>query len=138
MLNHLTNHGDRDKMKKLFLITSSAILFTVCACAPAINAHKNITLVYINNGAIQCQGHGKSGDVTAAILEKAHINVHATQCARLTNIAVITMCGSPATNINLHEINTKDLAAAQLLGFKNVMTLKTNNNNKGYEVLKCK
>jgi len=123
-------------MKKL-IITAASILFAACGCVSAMNFHKNTTLVYINNGAIQCQTQGHSGAVTEGILEKAHIGVHATQCARLTNIAMITMCGSPATNINIHQINTKDLAAAKLLGFKNVMMLKRGN-NKGYEVLKCR
>jgi hypothetical protein len=47
------------------------------------------------------------------------------------------MCGGPATNINVHQINESDLAKAQTLGFKNVETLKQDN-HKGYDVSDCK
>lgn len=127
----------RPKIKKLTLTSAVIILLTVCASAFAMTNNKNITLVYINNGAIQCKGAGMSHTATANLLKKAKVNVHSSQCARLTHVVTIAMCGSHGTNINIHSIDTKDLAIAQSLGFKNIKTLQRDN-NKGYEIFKCK
>lgn len=120
-------------MKKLLLIMSTALVLSACAnTTPDSSA-----LVYINNGAIQCETEGKMGSETAMLLINDNINVTSTECGHLANIAVVAMCGGPATNINVHTISSADLQKAEALGFKNVTTLKQTDHI-GYEVSECK
>ena len=120
-------------MKKLLLIASASLVLTACAnTAPQESAW-----VYINSGAIQCESDGQTGAETELLLTAENIRVTNTQCGHLANIAVIAMCGGPATNINVHEINVADLKKAQDLGFENVTTLKQKD-HAGYDVTECK
>ena len=119
-------------MKKLLSI--GVIAFLLGACANTGSDEK--VSVYIKNGAIQCESDGKTGTETAMLLSAQGIEVSQNQCGHLSNIAVIAMCGGPATNINVHQIRESDLAKAQALGFKNVETLKQAN-HKGYDVSDC-
>lgn len=120
-------------MKKILITLVLPVLLSACV----MTENEDTTFVYINDGSMQCEEGGKSGLETAKILEDSNVNVESTQCGGLTNIAVLAMCGGPATNINVHEIKSEDLAKAESLGFKDVATLKQEN-NKGYEVSDCK
>ena len=120
-------------MKKLLLIVSASLVLTACANT----APQESSLVYINSGAIQCESDGKTAAETELLLTAENISVTNTQCGHLANIAVIAMCGGPATNINVHEINAADLEKAQDLGFENVTTLKQKD-HVGYDVAECK
>lgn len=120
-------------MKKLLLVLSSAFVLSACANT----ASQEPTLVYMNNGAIQCGSDGKAGAETAKLLTDENIVVNSTQCGHLSNIAVIAMCGGIGTNINVHGINSADLEKAQALGFKDVTILKQPE-HLGYEVSECK
>ena len=122
-------------MKKLFVVL--LVPFFLFACATNASKSTESTLVYVNDGSMQCEDGGMSGAETAAVLTEANIKVSSTQCGSLSNVAVVAMCGGPAININVHEIKTQDLGKAEELGFKNVSTLKQEN-NKGYEVSDCK
>jgi len=119
-------------MKKLLMVLSSALVLASCVNT----APQQSTLVYINSGAIQCGYEGKSGAETATLLTEQNITVSNTQCGHLSNIAVIAMCGSVATKINLHSIATADLTKAQSLGFESVDTLKQAD-NLGYDIGEC-
>ena len=120
-------------MKKLLLIVSTTLILSACITTVA----KESVLVYINNGAVQCESEGKSGAETAQLLTSENIVVTKTECGHLSNVAVIAMCGGPATNINVHRISSADLEKAQALGFKNVSTLKQQDNI-GYDADVCK
>jgi len=119
-------------MKKLLLVLSSILVLTACAST----TQEESALVYISADAIQCESDGKSGAETAQLLTQENITVHKTECGHLSNIAVIAMCGGPATNINVHNIRMADLAKAQQLGFEDVTTLKQED-NLGYEAGEC-
>lgn len=119
-------------MKKLLFILSSAVLLTACAN----NADQDSTLVYINTGAIQCESAGQSGAETALLLTEQNITVSNTQCGYLANVAVIAMCGSIDTQINIHRISNSDLEKAQTIGFEDVITLKQAD-NVGYTIEEC-
>lgn len=120
-------------MKNTFITLT--IIFLLSACT--ITEKENTTLVYINNGSIQCGELGKSGLETANILQASNISVESTQCGHLANIAVVAMCGGPGININVHEIKSADLKKARSIGFEDVAKLKQEN-HKGYEVSGCK
>ena len=120
-------------MKKILIALALPILLSACV----MTENEETTLVYINDGSMQCEESGKSGLETAEILQASNITVQSTQCGSLSNRAVVAMCGGPATNINVHEIKSTDLEKAQSLGFEDVATLKQKN-NKGYEVSDCK
>ncbi|WP_022942618.1 hypothetical protein [Psychromonas hadalis] len=119
-------------MKKLLLTVSSIFLLTACANTPA----PENAWVYISNGAIQCESDGKTGAETERLLTEKNIVVSKTECGHLSNVAVILMCGGPATNINVHQIKHTDLEKSQALGFQDVITLKQLD-NLGYEASEC-
>ena len=116
------------------LLSVGIVTMFLGACANTAS-EQNVS-VYINNGAIQCESDGKTGTETAMLLTAQGIEVSQNQCGHLSNIAVVAMCGGPATNINVHQIRESDLAKAQALGFENVETLKQDN-HKGYDVSDC-
>lgn len=119
-------------MKKLLSAGVIALLLSACVNT----ASEKDVLVYINNGAIQCESDGKTGSETAMLLSAQGIEVKQTQCGHLANIAVVAMCGGPATNINVHQVSESDLAKAKALGFRDVQILKQEN-HKGYDVSDC-
>lgn len=97
---------------------------------------ENYEIVYINNGAVQCESKGLSKEQTARILIDNDIDVIDSQCGYLSNLMVAALCGLGDTNINLHTINAQDLVGAQALGFKSVSTLKRDD-DKGYAIGNC-
>ncbi len=120
-------------MKKLL---TAVLALTLNACV-STSDHESTVMVYINSGAVQCESSGKTAAETALLLSEQGIEVSSNQCASLTSLAVIAMCGAGTTNINLHQIRQYDLSKAQDLGFENVESLKQEN-NLGYQVLDCK
>lgn len=119
-------------MKKSLLITSTAFALTACV---AIVSEPS-ALVYINSGAIQCESEGKTGAETALLLSRDNIKVTKTECAHISNLVVITMCGGPVANINVHTISSEDLEKALALGFKNITILKQKDHI-GFDVNEC-
>lgn len=104
-------------MKPLFLLL---LCVPLAACQAPVAAN---TLVYIDNGAIQCQFKGKPPAETAAVLEAGGVSVQQSFCAYRTGMAVAAMCGTGDLNINVHSIDEADLALAEGLGFKPTASL---------------
>ncbi len=121
-------------MKKILSLAIVALILSACVNR---TADKNNIRVYINSGAIQCESDGKTVAETALLLTQQAINVSSSQCGFLSNVVVVAMCGSIATNINVHQISSADLSKAQALGFENVDTLKQQN-DLGYQLSDCK
>jgi hypothetical protein len=122
-------------MKKGVLALSLALVLSLAACQ-STNERVEYSTVYINDGSVQCEGGGKTAVETEKELIDNGISVSETQCGHLAMQAMITMCGGPTATINVHIIATEDLKKAQSLGFKDVLTLKKDE-NKGYEVTDC-
>ncbi|WP_051303346.1 hypothetical protein [Psychromonas aquimarina] len=120
-------------MKKLL---TAALALTLSACVSTSNDENTVT-IYINSGAVQCESSGKTAAETALLLNEQGIEVRASLCGSLTNLAVIAMCGAGTTDINLHLIGQSDLSSAQDLGFENVESLKLEN-DPGYQGADCK
>lgn len=120
-------------MKKVLLVLSYAVVLS--ACTKTVLPFS--TQVYINSGAIQCESEGQTGAETARLLTLQNIAVSRTQCGHLSNVAIMAMCGSLTSNINVHTISAADLEKALWLGFENVNTLKQGFNS-GYDVGECK
>ena len=119
-------------MKKLLLLLSSALLLNGCQNT----APQDSALVYMNNGAVQCEYQGKTGAETAQLLTDKNIVVNETLCGHLSNVFVITVCGAKTANINLHRIAKTDLQDAKVLGFETAISLQ-NAEGLGYEVTEC-
>ena len=99
-------------------------------------ANENYAIIYINDGAVQCESKGLSKEQTAQKLIDNGIDVVDSQCGYLSNIVVPTLCGLGDANINLHIINAQDLSKAQTLGFESVLTLKRGDDI-GYVIEDC-
>ncbi len=99
-------------------------------------ANENYEIIYIDDGAVQCEAKGSSKEETAQKLIDNGINVIDSQCGYLSNLMVATLCGLGDTNINLHTINAENLSDAQALGFESVSTLKRDDDI-GYVITDC-
>ena len=96
----------------------------------------NYELVYIDDGALQCESDGLSAEQTAQILINNGIDVVSSYCGYLSGIAVAAQCGLGDTNINLHNVNVQNIPDARELGFESVSSLK-NNDDIGYVIIEC-
>jgi len=121
-------------MKKVLLASVLVVSLTACQ---SIKENAEYSTVYISDGSVQCEEGGKTGVETEKMLTDNGILVSETQCGYLAAQAMIAMCGGPTAAINVHLIATADLKKAQSLGFKDVLTLKKDE-NKGYEATDCK
>ena len=110
------------------------ILFGIVSCGSGKN--DNHEIVYINDGAIQCESEGMSQQETAQILINGGIDVIKSQCGYLSGIDVAAQCGLGDNNINLHTINIQNLIDAQALGFDTVLTL-NRDDDIGYVIIEC-
>jgi len=119
-------------MKKTVGLLLSVVLLSACVST----TENNTTSVYINNGAIQCESTGKRAAETADLLKVHQVDVLDTQCANLTDVAVIAMCGGPTTQVHIHRIASNQLDMALALGFESLSTLKQGD-NLGYRVKSC-
>ena len=98
--------------------------------------NNNYEIIYIDDGAVQCESKGLSKEQTAQKLIDNGIGVIDSQCGYLSNFVVPTLCGLRDTNINLHIINAQNLSDAQALGFESVSTLKRGDDI-GYGIAAC-
>ncbi len=96
----------------------------------------NKEIVYINDGAIQCESGGLSEAETAQQLIDNGIDVSSSMCGYLSGVAVAAQCGLGDVNINLHVINIQNIPDALELGFKPVSSLKRDDDS-GYVVIQC-
>ncbi len=99
-------------------------------------ANENYEIIYIDDGAVQCESEGLSKEQTAQKLIDNGIDVIDSQCGYLSNLMVATLCGLGDANINLHTINAQDLSDAQALGFESISTLK-HDDDIGYVITDC-
>jgi hypothetical protein len=119
----------------LFGVVGSGIVGSGIVSIDA-NADENYDIVYIDNGAVQCESKGLSEQNTAQILTDKGIEVIASQCGYLSGLAMAAQCGLADINIHLHTINTLNLHDAQALGFESVSTLKRDDDI-GYIIIDC-
>lgn len=98
--------------------------------------NKNYEVVYINDGAIQCESEGLSEKESAQIMIEKGIDVIDSNCAYRTGVEYEAKCGLGDGNINVHTIHSQSLPDAQALGFESVSTLRIGNNI-GYEDIEC-
>ena len=110
------------------------VLFAIVACDT--DSEKYTEIVYINDGAIQCESDGMSVIETAQVLIDNGIDVIKSQCGYLSGVVVAAQCGLGDININLHTIPIQNLPDAQSLGFESVLTLRRDDDI-GYVVIEC-
>lgn len=97
-------------------LASLTIVLSLTACASTADPVK----VYINSGAKQCLGLGKSLEQTSAILTEAGIDNGAAECGKQQGVLFPAVCGGGTPDVNIHEIDKSDLEQAKQLGFKSV------------------
>ena len=112
----------------------ATLLFVIVGCNT--NTDIDTKIVYIDDGAIQCEYEGMSEIETAQILIDNGMDVLKSQCGYLSGIAVAAQCGLGDTSINLHTIPIQNLPDAQSLGYDSVSTLKRDNDI-GYVITEC-
>lgn len=111
------------------------VAVSILSCSQSDNT-ENFGIVYINDGAIQCEFEGLSETETAQILVDAGIDVIESQCGFLTGVSVVDQCGAGDITINLHTIPIQNLPDAQTMGFESIETL-NNDADTGYAITDC-
>lgn len=119
-------------MKKWMLLI---LPLTISACGGDKNNSEE-TYVFVGSGAIQCQYGGDTLETTAEPLIQAGIDVIESDCAYKTNVVVISSCGAPTTNINLHKISSANIDDAEKLGYYSVSVLEADS-DPGHEITPC-
>ena len=94
-------------------------------------------LVYIGNGAKQCENDGMSISESANLLINHGVDVISSHCGLIAGMAVLAVCGGPTLEINLHVINARKISDAQEEGFNLVSKLEEQR-GVGYQVVECK
>lgn len=94
-------------------------------------------LIYIDNGAIQCEFPGNPPQQTAKILADIGITVVSSECGYRTGTFFLAVCDAGDANINLHTIHSQHFATARELGYEPVSGL-ARDGDKGYEVSECR
>jgi len=122
-----------DNMKKFLTLL---IVLSLSSCDSESN-NENRTLVFINDGSIQCESEGLSEVETARQLKDYGVDVFQSSCGYVSNIAIAAQCGLGTNNINIHLIAENNVIDAENIGFKRISNLETNE-NKGYEQVDCK
>jgi hypothetical protein len=120
----------------MYRMTALILFLLLQGCVGGNDSDENQVTVYKNNGAIQCESEGLSELETAQQLIDNGIDVILSTCGILTGVSVLTVCGAENIYINLHVINTQNLADAEELGFESVSSLK-NEDDSGYMILGC-
>lgn len=111
-------------MKKLVLLLSTICLFT--ACDDNIDKEETV-LVFKYKGSVQCAPEsGIPLEDMLSELTDANISVHCSSVANDGN-AVVALCGAGTGVVNVYEIATSSLIAAENLGFMNVQLLENSN-----------
>ncbi|HID80974.1 MAG TPA: hypothetical protein EYH06_04340 [Chromatiales bacterium] len=119
------------KLHMLTLLSISLIVGRSSSDNHSSNNDKSddTALVYIDNGAIQCESKGKTPAQTAQILINYGIDVISSKCA--VSGAVATVCGGKTAGINLHEIWPQNISDAIEQGFSKAEDLEE------YQVVEC-
>ncbi|UDL06167.1 hypothetical protein [Marinobacter sp. CA1] len=94
-------------------------------------------LVYIDDGAVQCESDGLPAEDSAQRMINKGIDVIESQCARLTGVMFPSECGGVDGGIHVHTIHSENLPDAQKLGFESVSTLPEHEGDSGYAVVEC-
>lgn len=118
--------------KTIFLL--SIIQLISCGGDKENNAEQ--IFVYTSAEAIQCQFGGNTLATSAQPLIENGIDVVESACAYMTGVAIISTCGAPTIDINLHKIDASNLNQAEELGYFSVNKLE-NNKDSGYRVSSC-
>ena len=130
-------------MKLNTLLVLSIFALASCNSSESDTAPKkdsqtiDFELIYISNGAVQCEFTGYTPDETAQTLINNGIDVLSSYCGTLTGVATNSVCGASTTFINLHEINPQNLTDAEKLGFASVTELDADAEI-GYEIIECR
>ena len=67
-------------------------------------------------------------------LTTAGIEVHTSNCATQTGVAVMTVCSAPTLGIHLHKINASDVQKATDIGYEEATNLINEEHGTGYEI----
>lgn len=98
-------------MKQLMLM---AFVLTLVSCDSGVGDQ-----VYISDHSLQCQGPGVAIAQSRALLTEVGIEVTASQCAVIENVAFPAVCGGPTGRIHVFNIDEADIDMAINLGFSN-------------------
>lgn len=100
-------------------------------------------MVFIDDGALQCEPGVPLPQHSAARLIQAGIPVHSSACGQRTGMAYAAMCGAGTSGIHLHTISTEQLSQAQRLGFAPMAELQresatdSEQSEPGYQIIDC-
>lgn len=130
------NKGKPNEKKYLIILFVVYLLSSCSGDNESADIIEGNELVYINNGSIQCETQGVSADETTQQLLDVGVGVVFSYCGYLTGVGVQAQCGANEFDINLHEINSQDLAVAELLGFSPVSVL-DESSELGYVLVDC-
>ncbi len=99
------------------------LLFLICSLLLAGCQSDGSQKVFKYDGSVQCNpGSGTPLDVMALELTGAGIDVICSQQGH-DGMAYITACGAGTGAINIYTIHSANIADAEALGFKSVLTL---------------
>ncbi|MFC1751380.1 hypothetical protein ACFL2V_21595 [Pseudomonadota bacterium] len=125
-----------EKISIRYICVLSLLFMTGCNHDKEPSVLNGNDLIYINDGAIQCETEGMTTTESAQLLINKGIDVISSYCGFLTGIEAATQCGLGDTNINIHEINSQNVPDAQEVGFEPVSTLKQETDI-GYQIIEC-
>ena len=114
------------------IVLLMSMMLTGCGGAEKPNS----VLVFIDNGARQCEFAGNPPQHTADVLSASGIEVLSSECGFRTGLFFPAVCSAGNAEINLHGINETDLSMAAELGFLPVSGL-AGDADKGYEIVEC-
>jgi len=109
-------------MKYIVLIMITLIVISCDKTETSSTQSKTIT-VYISSGAIQCESTGRTPSETAQVLKNNGVNVSKTTCGYIAGLAIAAQCGIGDSNINIHEIQDKNIQTARSLGYETTESL---------------
>lgn len=113
-------------------------LLSVSACSnESGDTLADSMLVYESKQAVQCESRGIPLAESANRLVEGGVDVLESHCGQETGVAYTTVCGGATTAINLHRINSVNLATANALGFTSVDELVDVDQGIGYEIVDC-
>ena len=110
---------------------TALILLTTTACTT------QTTHIYKPDGNKQCQPPTTTLANSTTQLTTAGIEVHTSNCATQTGVAVMTVCSAPTLGIHLHKINASDVQKAKDIGYEEATNLINEEHGTGYEITNC-
>jgi hypothetical protein len=117
-------------MKRLTLFTMTTITtaLTLLSCQSfssnedqSAAIKRQVSQVYISDGSVQCQNLSRSLDDSKLRLLEQGVDVVSGQCAQLTGVHFMSVCGG--LNGKVHVFEVTDVERAIALGFKAVSDL---------------